>query len=216
MPSSTPDDGTPPLWPLVAVPAAITLAVTLLRLTGELFRWSPALFSREAGGGGALVGIAWLVPVFGIWFALKLLHAGVPRPRVLRGLGITFGAFALIPALGFAIFQLFGPIGQVVALSLVSLLSAALGYLAWPALGRVLLAYGYAARLPVAAIMALAMFGGWDSHYALARPDFPAVGPFALWFLTGFLPQTTIWIAYTVVVGMLFALLAAAVTYRRS
>jgi len=135
---------------------------------------------------------------------------------VLRGLGITLGAFALIPAFGFAIFQVLGPIGQVVALSAVSLLSAAVGYRAWPALGRVLIAYGYAARLPVAAIMALAMLGGWDSHYALARPDFPAVAPLALWFLTGFLPQTTIWIAYTVVFGTLCGLLAAAVTYRRS
>src|SRR5881409_1708216 len=42
---------------LVRVPALITLGVTLLRLIGELQGWSPALFSRQAGGGGALVGI---------------------------------------------------------------------------------------------------------------------------------------------------------------
>ena len=42
---------------LILVPAVITLGVTLLRLVGELAGWSPALFNREAGGGGALVGI---------------------------------------------------------------------------------------------------------------------------------------------------------------
>ncbi len=45
---------------LILVPAIVTLAVTLLRLVGELQDWSPRLFSKEAGGGGALVGIAWL------------------------------------------------------------------------------------------------------------------------------------------------------------
>ncbi len=51
---------------LILVPAVITLAVTLLRLVGELQQWSSALFNRSAGGGGAIVGIVWLVPVFGI------------------------------------------------------------------------------------------------------------------------------------------------------
>ena len=40
------------VYRLVLVPAAITLAVTVLRVTGELLRWSPSLFNREAGGGG--------------------------------------------------------------------------------------------------------------------------------------------------------------------
>ena len=61
------------------MPAVITLAVTLLRLVGELQGWSPLLFNREAGGGGALVGISWLVPVFGAWFGWKL--AGPARAR---------------------------------------------------------------------------------------------------------------------------------------
>src|SRR4030095_9815873 len=64
------------LFHLVRVPALITLGVTLLRLIGELLNWSPVLFNREAGGGGALVGIAWLVPIFGIYFALKLSQPG--------------------------------------------------------------------------------------------------------------------------------------------
>jgi len=61
---------------MILAPAVITLAVTILRLTGELNGWSPVLFSPEAGGGAALVGITWLVPVFGVYFALKLARSG--------------------------------------------------------------------------------------------------------------------------------------------
>ena len=35
---------------LIFWPAVITFAVTLLRLVGELQGWSPALFSKQAGG----------------------------------------------------------------------------------------------------------------------------------------------------------------------
>ena len=61
---------------LILVPALITLGVTLLRLVGELNNWSPVLFSREAGGGGAIVGISWLPIIFGVYFALKLVKMG--------------------------------------------------------------------------------------------------------------------------------------------
>ena len=61
---------------LILVPAVITFAVTLLRLVGELQGWSPRLFSKAAGGGGAIVGISWLVVIFGAWFGWKLAKAG--------------------------------------------------------------------------------------------------------------------------------------------
>jgi len=61
---------------LILVPAVITLAVTLLRLVGELQGWSPTLFNRDCGFCGALVGIWLLVPVFGAWFGWKLNRAG--------------------------------------------------------------------------------------------------------------------------------------------
>jgi hypothetical protein len=212
MPSSTPE-ARPALWPLIAVPAVITLAVTALRLTGEMLQWSPRFFSRQAGGGLAVVGIAWLVPVFGIWFALKLTHLGVPRPRVGRGVAVTLGALVAAPAIGLLALPLgLGPVGQVVLLCLGCVVTIAIGRLAWPALGRVLLGYGLAARLPVVLVMLFAMLGRWDSHYALPRPDFPAMDALPLWLLSGFLPQLTLWIAYTIVFGMLSGLIAAAVT----
>ncbi len=61
---------------LILAPAIISFAITILRLVGELNQWSPAVFSREAGGGGSLLGISWLVPVFGVYFAVKLVRDG--------------------------------------------------------------------------------------------------------------------------------------------
>ncbi len=54
---------------LIAVPALVTLAVTLLRLCGELRHWSPTLVRSDPGGLGAAVGIIWLAPAFGVYFA---------------------------------------------------------------------------------------------------------------------------------------------------
>src|SRR6266496_3738345 len=84
---------------LILVPALITLAVTLLRLVGELMHWSTRLFNPAAGGGGALVGIAWLVPFAGLYFALRLALAG-ERPS---GAGPAIGYPLLV------LFQLDGP-----------------------------------------------------------------------------------------------------------
>ncbi len=86
---------------LILVPAVITLAVTLLRLIGELQGWSPALFNRNAGGGGALVGIAWLVPVFGAWFGWKLGKVGAFPGSLGRALGLVILALAILPLSGF-------------------------------------------------------------------------------------------------------------------
>ncbi len=51
---------------LIMVPALIALAITMVRLVGELGSGPAALFSSDAGGGGALIGIVWLIPIFGV------------------------------------------------------------------------------------------------------------------------------------------------------
>ena len=68
-----------PVKDLILWPAVITLAVTLLRLAGELMGGSDTLFNRAPGGAGAIVGIVWLVPVFGYYFGHRLARLGV-RP----------------------------------------------------------------------------------------------------------------------------------------
>jgi hypothetical protein len=68
--------GKPDFGKLILVPALITLGITLLRLCAELMQLPSWLASRDAGGMGALIGISWLPPIFGVYFALKL--AGAP------------------------------------------------------------------------------------------------------------------------------------------
>jgi hypothetical protein len=80
----------------------------------------------------------------------------------------------------------------------------ALGLRAWPALGKVLLQYALAARVPVILVMLVAMLGNWGTHYDVAPPNFPEMGTLAKWFAIGVVPQLSIWIWYTVVVGMIF------------
>jgi hypothetical protein len=195
---------------LVLVPALITLAVTLLRLTGELLHWNEKYFNREAGGGGALVGIVWLIPLFGAWFGLRLADAGETPPRLGRALGWAAMAFMFNTATGIGSFVLFpdNPVAQLSAFTVFSFIAIAIAYGSWPALWKVLLAYGIAARLPVLVIMYLSIFGGWDTHYAKPRPDFPAMGPWGLFFWTALLPQGSIWIYLTIVLGLIFGAVA--------
>ena len=82
-------------------------------------------------------------------------------------------------------------------------------------MGRTLLAYGLAARIPVAGIMFLAMMGRWGTHY-----DYVGMPPeFQMSLWRGFLwlalfPQLVFWVLFTLVLGTLsgslFALAAGA------
>lgn len=201
----------------ILVPAVITLAVTLLRLLGELMHWSPTLFNPAAGGGGALVGIAWLVPVFGVYFALTLAAAGERPSGAGPAIGSAFLGFALLPAAGFAATKLGAPPNSFALFGVFvvcSILGALIAFRGWPALGRTLLAYGLAARIPVAVIMLFAILGSWGTHYDVAPPGFPEMGPISKWLLIGVVPQLTIWIWFTMAVGALFGGIALALRGR--
>ena len=203
---------------LILVPAAITLAVTLLRLIGELQQWSSSLFNREAGGGGAIVGIVWLVPIFGVYFALRLAREGAGPGKLLRALGLVLLALVLMPVVGVGAGAAgLDPTGipMLVLFAVVSVVVVIVALRAWPELGRVLIAYGLAARIPVAIVMLIAILGNWGTHYDVPpTPDFPEMAALAKWFWIGLLPQMTVWIAFTVVVGMLFGLIAVAIVHR--
>src|SRR5262245_19971258 len=202
---------------LITMPALVTLGVTLLRLVGELMHWSPVLFNRSAGGGGAIVGIAWLVPVFGIYFAVKLAAGGEVPSSLGAAIGYALLGALLVPVAGFTASKLgagsqsFTTFGVFIVASIAG---AIIAWRGWPALGRTLLAYGLAARIPVAIVMLIAMLGDWGTHYDVAPPNFPAMGPFQKWLLIGLLPQMTIWIWYTIAAGALFGGIALAVTGR--
>jgi len=193
---------------LILMPALITLAVTILRLVGELQAWSPRFFSRQAGGAGAIVGIVWLVPVFGIYFAWKLAKAGA-APSAGRVIG--YGALAL----GLAVLTIFVTIKTIAnqrarfgVFLVAAVVAGVIAYRGWPALGRVLLAYGLAARVPVALVMLVAIYANWGTHYDVAPPNLTAMAPLPKWFMIGLLPQMFLWIPFTICVGALFGGLA--------
>ena len=214
---------------LILVPAVITLAVTLLRLVGELQGWSRTLFNRECGFCYALVGIWLLVPVFGAWFGWKLTRAGSGPGSLGRAFGLTLASMAVLPLFSFLapkagilperlwrpnvpLTESFTIVSVFVAFAIVGL---AIGILAWPALGRTLLAYGLAARIPVALLMLVAMLGNWGTHYD-ARPSYPPqMSTLGWWVAIGLVPQLFFWIWYTIVFGALFGIVAAAIARRR-
>lgn len=205
------EENEPSALSFVAIPAVITLGVTILRLLGELKGWSMTFFNASPGGGGAVVGIVWLVPVFGIYFALKLERAALGPERVWRSVGIASLSLLIIPAVGFLSKPLgLGGPATVTLFCLMSILAIWVALRAWPVLGRTLLAYGLAARIPVALVMLFAILGSWGTHYDLPPPGFPSVGPWVKWFLIGLMPQLTLWIAFTIIVGTIFGGLAIA------
>ena len=196
---------------LVLVPALISLGVTLLRLVGELNRWSPLLFGREAGGGGAIVGISWLIPIFGIYFALKLGRMGHRPTSGWRTASASLLAVAVAAVVIVAMYL----IGQSFALQAASGVLGSLAALyvmskSWPALFKTLLCYAFAVRIPVAIVMLFAIYGNWGTHYELGPPGMPEMAPFVKWVAIGLIPQMTAWIATTVVFGSLFGGIAVA------
>ena len=192
-----------PIGRLILVPALVTLAVTVLRLAGELTNESPTLFSRAVGGGAALVGIIWLVPVFGIYFARRLAReessAPVGRSAGFAALGLL--AFAVLAAAGFQ--RPVASASQFLLIAAGAFAGVAVARSGWPRLWQVLLAYGLAARIPVVIVILLGILNGWNTHYDSPPPSLPDLSPFARWIAIGVIPQFTIWIAVTVILGTL-------------
>lgn len=205
-----------PVKDLILVPSLITLAITLLRLVGELQNWSPALFSRAAGGGGAVVGISWLIVVFGAYFGWRLAQMGHAPASAGKVAGI---ALLIVLGVGIAAFGVGRVAGQNAMFGvfvLASIAAVALTKALWPELWRTLLAYAFAARIPVVLVMLVAIFGNWGTHYDVAPPNFPdTYSPFVKWVLIGLVPQMTIWIYMTVLGGLFFGGLAAAAARKR-
>jgi hypothetical protein len=213
--AETPSSNRVPIARLILIPSAITLVVTLLRLVGELQHWSPALFNPSPGGGGALVGITWLVPLFGIYFALKLSGAGEGPAGVGKASGLAVLGLAVL--VGGSILtiapQIHLPGKEVIGL-LLMVAAAALQFRAWPALSKALLGYGYVARIPVAIVMFFAIRGNWGTHYDALPPGFADMSFWPKYVQIGLVPQLIFWVAFTVIVGMLFGSVATAIFSR--
>jgi len=201
---------------LVLIPALITLAVTVLRLVGELNHWNPSLFNRAAGGGGALIGISWLALVFAVYFAVRLQNEGFGPERAGAAVGYTLLAVAAMIA-GIFVFFFFGVHKSMRPMIWVGLaiMAAALWMMrrAWPAYWKVMMAYALWARVPVIVVMFFAIQGNWGTHYDVVPPSGDVWGTdwFRKWLEIGVIPQLFIWIPYTVVLCALLGVIVAAV-----
>ena len=204
---------------LITIPALITLGITILRLVGELEHWPKPWFSAAAGGGGAIVGISWLPIIFGPYFALKLAGAG-DRP-------LSVGKAVGFAVLGLVVLVLGGVLAAAtrshlliltVVAFLVMLVAAFIPGIGWRSLGNALLAYAFAARIPVLIVMFLAMRGnggqGWGTHYDAVDPMFAQASFARKFFYMAILPQMTFWIGWTVVLGSIIGVIVVAVARR--
>ena len=205
---------------LIAVPALITLGITVLRLAGELEHWPRPWFSTAAGGGGAIVGIFWLPIIFGPYFALKLAGAGEGCASLGKAIGLALaglGVMVLGAMLLGVVMTLHHPKLTVIGF-LVMLAAAFIPGIGWRSLGNTLIAYAFAARIPVVIVMLLAMLGnggqGWGTHYDVTPPNSAFHSFAAKFFYDALLPQLTLWIGWTVVVGSIFGVIAAAIARR--
>ena len=204
---------------LVTIPALITLGITILRLVGEIEQWPKPWFSPAAGGGLAIVGISWLPIIFGPYFALKLAGAGAGPSSMGKAIGFALCGLVVV-ALGIVLEAATAShiSWLTVVAFLVMLVAAFIPGIGWRSLGNSLLAYAFAARIPVVIVMFLAMRGnggqGWGTHYDAPPPNLPPM-PFAeKFFYTAVLPQMTWWIAWTVVLGSLLGVIVAAIARR--
>ena len=93
---------------IILIPALITLGITLLRLGAEFMDLPAWLANRGPGGLGALIGISWLPPILGVYFASKL--AGAPGKlwkNLLKTL-FLYGLAARVPVIIIMALAIFG------------------------------------------------------------------------------------------------------------
>lgn len=208
---------------LIFVPALISLAVTILRLVGELQHWSSQWFSTETGSiipGGIswLVGITWMAPLFGIYFALRLVPERGPS-NAARAVGCSVAGLLVLILFRYAVLPRIeiGFPRILIFIWMAMAVPALLQAIGWPALFKTLLAYGLAARVPVVVIMFFAMRGGWGTHYDyVGMPEEFQMPFWSRFFWLAFFPQLIFWLAFTILTGSLTGTVAGAVAKANS
>lgn len=200
---------------LILVPALVTFAVTVLRLVGELEHGPRRFFNPDPGGPWSIVGIIWLAPIFGVYFALKLAANGQGPRSLGRAVVLALVGWAMVFACGFVgsrlhLQQHFW--WRLIYLWSLVAVAALVTLTGWRALFRTLVAYGLAARVPVAVLTIFAFWKDWGTHYDAVPPDLPdGLSLLAKYLWLGLFPQLIFWVGVTVLAGMLFGTLAVAI-----
>ncbi len=116
---------------------------------------------------------------------------------------------------GFLLFKSGNSAVLAVLAFVLTLVAALIARTGWGSLGSTLIAYAFAARIPVLIVMYFAMRGGWGTHYDAVEARFVAAPLGTKFFYEAFLPQMMLWIGYTVVVGSLFGEIVAVIFARK-
>ena len=199
---------------LIAVPALVSICVTALRLVGELLHWPKPLVNSDVCG-KAILGVVWLVPIFGIYFAVKLFHAGHAPRRFARPMVLAVSALAFKLAGTLVMESQRMTYGRRLSTNfIVTVIGLVLSTMAWPTLSKALLSYGYLSRIPIAIVQYLAVRGRWGTHYDAVDPGFPPIGFWPTFFRVSFVPNIFFMEVYTVIVGALVGIVAVAVLGR--
>lgn len=207
---------------LIFIPALLSFGVTILRLIGERQHWSTRWFSTETGGPvpsgiSWLIGITWLAFPFGVYFALKLVAAGHGPRRTAKAVGYAFtGLVILLLVYSFLPRLTVGFPRILIFIWLAMAIPAAIQLLGWPELFKTLLAYGFAARIPVVIVMFFAMRGDWGTHYDyVGMPEQFQMPFWPRFFWLAFFPQLVFWVAFTILMGSLTGSIAFALFRKR-
>ncbi|MFY9344633.1 MAG: hypothetical protein WAT39_19225 [Planctomycetota bacterium] len=191
----------------VFIAALISLVVTLVRLLGEQQKWAPALFGTSSGGGGAILGITWLVLPFGFWFGRRLAQNGHRPASTGKSLLLPLLGFGLAIGVGMTVFNLdLSWHTRAWCMNIGTALAGLLAFVAWRRCWFVCAFYGVLARVPVIVVQYVSLEKGWDNHFAKGPPG---SDPADLLFLLT-LAQAVFWpFAFTTLVGGFFAALGA-------
>ncbi|HEY6332625.1 MAG TPA: hypothetical protein VI756_25100 [Blastocatellia bacterium] len=199
---------------LILSPALISLGITVIRLVGELQRWPSVLFKRDVGGLGSIIGIVWLAPIFGIYFAVKLCRAGAGPSSAMKDVGLAVVGLLLMAG-GFFLFAGAVDLPGKKLIGLILVIGAfAAECIAWPKLFWTMIAYGYSARIPVLIVMFFAMQNSWGTHYDAVQPNAP-VDFWPKFLQYAVVTQMIFWIIFTAVSGGIFGAVTAALSKGR-
>lgn len=195
----------------------VTFLITSVRLVGELLHWDAKYFGEQAGGGFALVGIVWLVPLVGFAIGRKLKGAGHGPSSVWLAFVVALLGLAAVMSGAFYVFKKV-PVetlpNWMTYLSYGAPAVALLILLVWPRAFFALLLYGVLARGPVIGAQYLSIRQNWDTHYEKLDPKFGQVAP-AEKEKKLLVSQVSFWIPFTILCGAAAAAVGA-LTKRRS
>lgn len=200
---------------LVLWPVLLTLVVNVLRLVLQV----QGVVGTGSGGGGALVGITWLIFLFGGVLGWRIARTHPPRwrPAWLWTL-LALIAILVTVILGFSGIDRvdqseegFQKLRQTVLIGCgVAILMALFCAAVWPRLAGAMLLYALPTRATVLVLTWLAKSNQWDTHYTKFGPSGIERESMSETLVSAGAAQFGFWVPFTVVGGCLAGAVAGA------